>query len=279
MVLSAGLGALTYFQNGWISRYPLAVRPFLDYHFDYRESFRNHRCLLAGTERDFAAECMPAITGAPVMLIWGDSHGAMLYRALSEAAILEGVSVAQFTSSSCPPILNFDKKDRPYCRQINDDIFKKITELKPKIVVLAHDWPQSVPEKSLEKFPDTIRKLRGAGVRQIVVVGPVPHWGKNLSTYVVRYMLSKDTPLVPDRLVMPAVQGDSIRAIDRDLLSLSKSESVSYVQSFGIFCQRESCLVKLDGNGGGDLTTFDDAHLTHIAAYFFVANSKKIFFP
>jgi len=279
MVLSAALGALTYFQHGWISRYPQAVRPFLDYHFDYRESFRNHRCLLAGTERDFASECTPAITGAPVMLIWGDSHGAMLYRALSEAAISEGVSVAQFTSSSCPPILNFDKKDRPLCRQINDDIFKKISELKPKIVVLAHDWPQSVPENSLEKFPDTFRKLRAAGVRQIIVVGPVPHWGKNLPAEVVRYMQSKDTPLVPERLVMPAMQGDSVRAIDRDLLSLSKSESVSYVQSLEVFCENESCLVKLDGNGGGDLTAFDDAHLTQIAAYFLVAKNKKLFFP
>jgi hypothetical protein len=92
-------------------------------------------------------------------------------------------------------------------------------------------------------------------------------------------MQSKDAPLVPDRLVMPAMQGDSVRAIDRDLLSLSKSESVSYVQSLGSFCENESCLVKLDGNGGGDLTAFDDAHLTQIAAYFLVEKSKKIFFP
>ena len=41
---------------------------------------------------------------------------------------------------------------------------------------MAHDWPQSVGEGSLNKLPATVAKLRALGVQRIVLVGPVPHW-------------------------------------------------------------------------------------------------------
>ena len=83
--------------------------------------------------------------------------------------------MAQYTSSSCPPILNFEKANRPLCKSINDAILKKIVDLKPDTIVMAHDWPQSVGEGSLNKLPATVAKLRALGVQRIVLVGPVPH--------------------------------------------------------------------------------------------------------
>ena len=275
MALIGSLGALTYFQNGWSSRYPQAVRPFLDYQFDYRESFRNHRCLLAGTEQDFAAECAQVNAGVPMMLIWGDSHGAMLYRALSEAAQTEGVSVAQFTSSSCPPILDFDKKDRPLCRGINDGIFKSIVELRPATVVLVHDWPQSVQENSIAKLPQTIQKLHAAGVQRIVLVGPVPHWGKALHLEVVDFMRSHETSPPPERLVPALLK--PIESLDRELNLIARNLKLDYVSAFQTFCDKTGCLATLNSDRTTDLTAFDDAHLTSAAARFLVNKNEKEF--
>lgn len=278
MILLGSLGALTYFQNGWSSRYPQAARTILDYQFDFRESFRNHRCLLSGSEVDFAAECASVKAGVPILMIWGDSHGAMLYRALDSVAPLEGLSVAQFTSSSCPPILDFDKKDRPLCRGINDGIFKRIVELRPATVVLAHDWPQSVLENSLVKLPATIQLLRSAGVQRIVLVGPVPHWGMPLSAKVVRFIQSENTINVPDRIKMPNEFGQQIKEIDNNLKLLSKKYSIHYVASYESFCDLEDCLVTLNKGEIKDLIAFDDAHLKQIGAKFLVEKNKNIFF-
>jgi len=277
MIFLGSLGYLTYFQNGWSSRYPELARPFLEYQFDYRESFRNHRCLLSGAERDFAAECSYFKPGEPMLLIWGDSHGAMLYRALDEAARPEGISVAQFTSSSCPPILDFDKKDRPLCRGINDEIFKRILEMRPATVVLAHDWPQSVLERSLEKLPETIQRLRAVGVDRIVLVGPVPHWGRALSTRILQHLKLPNSK-IPDRIKLPDDLKLQDLEIEKKLSLISKSYSVHYVSPYENFCNLEGCLVTLSKGAIKDVTAFDHAHLTPVAASFFVEGNKQIFF-
>ena len=270
------VAAMTIHGGGWSSRYPEAVRPYLDYTFDYKESFRNHRCLLAGSETEFAAECAGSPQAKLLMLIWGDSHGAMLYRALNEAGPPKGISVAQFTSSSCPPVLDFDKKDRPLCRTINDDIFRKITQLRPATVILAHDWPQSVQEGSLAKLAETVKRLRDADVAKIVLVGPVPHWGKALHAEVVRFMRTTGASVVPERM-RDASAASSI-ALDETLSLLGKSLSLEYVSSYRNFCNREGCLITVGIGDSKDLTAFDNAHLTRMAARFLILENEKSFF-
>ena len=271
------VGGVTIGQGGWSSRYPEAVRPFLDYQFDYKESFRNHRCLLAGSETGFGTECAGSLTGKPLMLIWGDSHGAMLYQALREAGQTKGVSVAQYTSSSCPPVLDFDKKDRPLCRRINDDIFHKIAELRPVTVVLAHDWPQSIPEGSLARLPETVNKLRQAGVQRIVLVGPVPHWGNALHVEVMRLMRTTNSSAIPARMV-DRLTGESVKMLDENLALIARRLSIEYVDSYRMFCNAEGCLATIGAGKSKDLTAFDDSHLTSAAARLLVSENESILF-
>jgi peptidoglycan/LPS O-acetylase OafA/YrhL len=276
LVVLAIVGTITNVQAGWIDRYPEVVRPFLNYKFDYKESFRNDRCLLSGAEQDFAAECAGTRSSAPLMLIWGDSHGAMLYRALRGTADAKGLSVAQYTSSSCPPILDFEKKDRPLCKSINDAVFKQIAVLHPATVVLAHDWPQSVAENSLDKLPQTVTKLRQAGVQRIVLVGPVPHWKQALHSEIVRSMRTKNLGAVPER--MTSDTDISIKILDEKLALLAKSLLIEYVPSYRSFCNVEGCLVTLGTGKSKDLTAFDEAHLTSAAAHYLVSENSGIFF-
>ena len=276
ITMVAILGAVTNFKGGWSGRFPESVRPFLDYSYDYKESFRNHRCLLSGAEQEFAMECSGAKTGEPLMLIWGDSHGAMLYSALSEASEIRGISVAQFTSSSCPPILNFEKKDRPLCQFINSNIFERITVLHPVTVVLAHDWPQSLPENSLEGLAETVKKLRQVGVQRIILVGPAPHWGKPLQAKLVKYMLDNESSVVPSRMFDdPAA---AIQILDAKLRLLTNSLFIEFISTYDSFCNLEGCLTTIVSGQSNDLTAFDDAHLTSAAARYLISKNRDIFF-
>ena len=276
ITMVAILGAVTNFEGGWSGRYPESVRPFLDYAYDYMESFRNHRCLLSGAEQDFATECSGKKASEPLILIWGDSHGAMLFRSLNEVALTKGMSVAQFTSSSCPPIIGFKKKDRPLCELINNSILKKIIELKPTTVVLAHDWPQSTSENSLEGLASTIEILRKASVQRIVLVGPVPHWGKPLHAKVVQYMLDNGTSKPPNRMVDDPYGLTPI--LDAKLADIAKSISIEYVSAYDSFCNLEGCLTTITVGQLDELTAFDNTHLTSAAASLLVFKNINKFF-
>ena len=266
--------------NGLINRYPLNARQFLNFKYgydEYKESFRNGKCLLSGTQQNFSHECSGG-EGLPHMLIWGDSHGAMLYGSLKKGAQENGMIVAQYTSSSCPPILNFRKNNRPLCKSINDDVFSKLLSIRPMTVVLAHDWPQSVHEDALAMLPETVDKLRQAGVEKIIVVGPVAHWIRPLSGVLARHMLAKNSNDVPSRLSMGS--NSIIEGLDYRLAKLSKSLSIDYVSPYLDFCNSDGCLVVMQDSTTGvkQLTAFDDSHLMPYAAEFFVMKNYSVFF-
>lgn len=272
------IGASTIFNKGWSNRYPESVHQFLDYEYDYEADFRNHLCLLSGSEKDFDKECEGTITdaAAPLILVWGDSHGAMLFQSLRQVGGLMNISVAQYTSSSCPPILNFEKANRPLCKSINDAIFKKIEDLTPDIIVLAHDWPQSVGEGSLNKLPATVARLRALGVQRIVLVGPVPHWIGSLPSNIARVMRGEYHSLVPDR--QTKLLDTSIPILNETMRQTAESLSLEYVNSYRNFCNSSGCLVTVEVAGKRDLTSFDHAHLTKAASEFLIdLNIEKIF--
>ena len=272
------IGAITFLNKGWSSRYPEPVHQFLDYEYDYQADFRNNLCLLSGSEKDFDEECEGTITdpAAPLIMVWGDSHGAMLFQSLRQAGRLRNISVAQYTSSSCPPILNFEKANRPLCKSINDAILKKIVDLKPDTIVMAHDWPQSVGEGSLNKLPATVAKLRALGVQRIVLVGPVPHWIGSLPSNIARVMRGEYHSSVPDR--QTKLLDTSIPLLNEIMLQTAESLSLEYVNSYRNFCNSSGCLVTVEVAGKRDLTSFDHAHLTKAASEFLInLNVKKIF--
>jgi len=275
----AMLGIIVDVRHGGIDRFPEQLRPFLDYSFDYKTFFRSDRCLLSGDEQAFAEECSGGLRNGsttPLILIWGDSHGAMLYHALSEVAQPQGIGVAQYTSSSCPPILGFEKIDRPLCRRINDLVFGKVVELHPATVVLAHDWLQSLDEDALRMLPETVAALRRSGVQRIILVGPVPHWKSPLHTEMFRVMRRTNSVSVPERMHYGLF--DSVEGLDSSLASTARKLMVNYVSPYRCFCNTDGCLVTIGSENSKDLTAFDEAHLTATAARFFISNNLDSIF-
>lgn len=260
------VGLATNLFGGWSGRYPAAIRPFLDYKFDYKESFRNDRCLLSGAEREFADECAgrePGV-GKPLMLIWGDSHGAMLYRALSEIAEKKKMSVAQYTSSSCPPVLGFEKANRPLCKSLNALIWVQIIKLRPSTVILAHDWASSVPEGSLRLLPATVLKLQQAGVTRLIIVGPVPRWQRELHVELAKLMKGAGTNEIPERMRFGLVP--STEALDDEMRTLAENLAAEYISPYKFFCNPSGCTTYVQLNNVRELSAFDDSHLMPIAA-------------
>lgn len=279
LTIVAGIGYWTNI-DGLNNRYPLNARQFLNFKYgyeDYKENFRNDKCLLSGAQQKFSDECSGEGL-LPRMLIWGDSHGAMLYGALNKGARENGMVVSQYTSSSCPPILDFRKNNRPLCKSINDDVFNKLQLSLPSTVVLAHDWPQSVQEDSLKMLPETVGKLRQAGVKKIIIVGPVPNWGRPLPSVLARHMLATNSSDVPSRLYVGV--NSTTEALDDRLAKLSKSLSIDYVSPYLDFCNSDGCLAVIPDRTTGlkQLTAFDDTHLMPYAAEFFVAKNYSVFF-
>lgn len=272
------VGCMTVISGGWSVRYPEEVRKLLDYNDNYAEKFRNGRCLLSGNEQDFAAECTGVardFPNQPLLLIWGDSHGAMLYEAINQVAQSKGTSVAQFTSSSCPPFLNFDKAKRPLCRHLNDVIFQQIQQLRPETVILAHDWPQSVGENSLAKLPETVSRLRGIGVGRVILVGPPPHWNPTLPTEFIRYVRNMTSSEFPERMTNT---NESVQKLDATLAIMAKSLLIDYIPSYATFCNSDGCLVTVSSSINREFTAFDEAHLTTAGAKYLIAKNASVLF-
>jgi len=275
--LFGALGAYIYVNGGYVKRYPEDVRSFLLYHYDYKSDFRNDKCLLNENQHVFSEECVEKknlAAGLPLIFIWGDSHGAHLYRAIESLHENAKFSLAQFTSSSCPPVLNFEKRDRPNCAPNNRFIAEKIENLRPRTVILAHDWPQSLDENSLGKIPETVRFLKNNGVENIILVGPVPHWNSSLVVSMHAYIEQTSQTKIPERSTFGLDQ--SIRGLDSRMEKMAADAGIVYLSPYKAFCDKDGCLTTMSGNPSVP-TTFDNAHLTTAASTWFVRKYKDVF--
>lgn len=83
---------------------------------------------------------------------------------------------------------------------------------------------------------------------------------------------------IPDRIKLPDDLRLQVLEIEKKLSLISKSYSVHYVSPYENFLNLEGCLVTLSKGAIKDVTAFDHAHLTPVAASFFVEGNKQIFF-
>lgn len=73
----------------------------------YRESYREGPCFVMHQQpvHVYSAECVdPPANPGPLVVLWGDSHGAHLYPGLHAAQERQPFRVAQFTGAECPPV-------------------------------------------------------------------------------------------------------------------------------------------------------------------------------
>ena len=253
------LGMAAIATSGFSGREPDHLKRFMLTEGGTTVHWRSGSCFLSPTQS--ADEFESACSGGgrrPLIFLWGDSHGAALYPGLQSVSDSNHITVAQYTTAGCPPLLGYTNPRRAGCREINAFVARKVRELRPQIVVLHSMW--NVGEEDLDRgLRATIQEIRKMGEGKIVLVGPVPTWkGNGLSANVLDYYYGEGAfALLPARTKYRLIETDADGVTRR----LSRRLDIPYFSPWDVMCNKEGCLARV-GKEGADLTAFDNGHLT-----------------
>ncbi len=262
MVLLAGAAGAVQWADGLPQRYPAAVRHLVDYRFDHDSAYRSRLCFIDRIEDveralHFSDACIdPPTPGRPqpLVVLWGDSTGAHLYPGLKALQASRPFRLAQFTASSCPPVVGY--KPNALCAQVNAATAQRIATLGADTVLLSGlGW---TPEVESE-LAHTVALLRQAGVRRIVLVGSPPHWMDAPPRLLYRAWAAH-----PDRGI-PTAMADGLLgdnpALDQVWSALAGRLGVAYASSYQALCDARGCQVR-DGDAPQQVLGWDTFHLT-----------------
>lgn len=263
-MISLGVSGLAiYHWKGVASRMPDVLRMATETKNteDFRRrEWRMHKCLLDVGEVKYAPECTDAAR-RPLLVLWGDSYAGSLSPGLRhlQSDIVFGFD--QITMVQCPPVLNFDVHGNPGCRRNNDDVLNQISALKPDIVLLFSAWHPIAYGDFYPNLRETVKRLREIGVERIVIMGTLPGWAGGLpKAYVDYYRMSGLRGMLPERSPFRLETWNVYQErFHREAQQIAGTE---YISAWDAFCTSAGCLTRV----GGQLTTFDDAHLTPAGA-------------
>ena len=220
--------------------------------------WRVHECLLdLSHETSFGDGCVDR-GRRPLILVWGDSTAGALLPGLRKAQETRDFGIAQFTSSSCIPVLNTDVAGTPNCRAINDKVLALAAEIKPDIVLLHSTW-----DRYLDGVTETAATLKKKTNARVVVLGSVPWWKRGLPNEVLRYFMLHHR-LIPER--SGRAEADRSGAILREKLA---SSGAQFISVWDALCNADGCLARI-GDKASDLSASDQVHLTEKGSVFLI---------
>lgn len=272
MLGAVGFGVFTYGSAGARFRFPSDVQRVLaNEGLGFRSDYRiNEKCWLAREEPfdGFAVSCFVPGTETTKrrILLWGDSYAGRLYPGLDKV-LGASSAISQMTRDSCPPVLDVQY---PTCIRSNAYVLQTIRRSPPDTVILAASWmPPEInvqDEQNVPKLVETLKQIKAAGVRRIVVFGPPPHWIHSFPRVVFQYWHEHHE--IPSRMKTGFRQATKVA--DAALRSLIPSSLAEYVSLVDRFCDANGCLVFAPGETR-ILTTSDIGHLTPPAAAYAVS--------
>lgn len=132
----------------------------------------------AGDIKPYGENCVFGPPGvAADVVVWGDSHGAAMARALGEAVSLDGHALRQVTLASCPPAMGLVISSRPNCVAQNKASLAAILADANVHTVILGTYYQPIVMSQLPAFEtaftETVRALREGG-KQVIIMMPVP---------------------------------------------------------------------------------------------------------
>ncbi len=205
------------------------------------------------------------------IVIWGDSHAGHLVPGFIRV-FGDGYNVMQRTGGRCPAIGN---PRNPSCLRKTEIILADIIREKPEMVVLAAAWLgyKDMVGQSLEKV---VGQLRDAGIKDIVLIGPVPYWKASLPKIMVRTWL--ETHQFPDAADNLRVSGTF--KMDERMSEISQGLAVRYVSPVRLLCDgSHRCLTMVSAGVPETVFAFDNAHLTNFGSEYLVSKMKNELVP
>lgn len=271
MSLVVAIAGVIFKSNGFPSRYPPIIQRATEYDLEgYRTALRNGICFIefGHDAKQYAPECVDK-GEQPLWVLWGDSGAAALYSGLRGLAERSAAfRIAQFTSSSCPPMLGYQGKGK-VCESNNQWTIEMIRELVPDTVILAGIWE----DYELTQLAATIAQIKQAGARRVVVMGPAPAWKDTPSRIVFNLWSSDPLHRVPSERLDYAQYGMGQGAVDekgigtrtevveRNLQTLAEKAGASYISIAQKMCNEKGCLMR-ESATSGDAFYLDIVHLT-----------------
>jgi peptidoglycan/LPS O-acetylase OafA/YrhL len=257
MVLIAVFGGIVVEGRGFDFRLPPEIRDMANMPTQL-SGWRLQKCFLEISQTSFADSCVDH-DRRPLVFVWGDSTAAALTPGLRKAQQTHTFGVAQFTSSSCKPVLNIDVRGAPNCRATNDKILSLAQDIKPDIVLLHGYW-----EDHFEGLTDTVIALRKHLHARIIVLGSVPTWKLELPSEVLRYFMLHHR-LIPERSSRDVSSNEDQAAIRAKLLPLG----VEFISAWDAMCNGDGCLTRT-GETARDISASDRSHLTEKGSEFLI---------
>ena len=267
MIALGGIGLAADRTNGLPVRIPTSIRPFMLTGGESSQYWRLGKCLMLPEQSaaDFADECA-GNGGRPLILIWGDSYAASLYPGVKHFADEKGFNVAEFTASSCAPLIGYVNPDRRFCKPINDDVLRRIERLRPDVVIFYSTWSYGEPDLrgGLERTIPLLKPL----TKKIVLLGPAATWtGQGLSANVLDYYFESGTfGVLPERTWYRS-NDNWTRAVESILEPEAAKMGIEYISMRKIMCNDNGCLARI-GPNGSELTAYDPGHFTHAGSIF-----------
>jgi peptidoglycan/LPS O-acetylase OafA/YrhL len=258
MATVAFAGVVVYQGRGFDFRLPPEIRAMAEVPVQTSQ-WRVHRCMIdLSRETAYADECVER-DRRPLLLLWGDSTAGALMPGLLEAQAARQFGIAQFTASSCVPILDVDIAVTPNCRANNERVLALTRQLRPEIILLHGTW-----EKNLDQVGATVATLKREIQARIIVLGPGVLWKRGLPNEVLRYYMLHHE-LIPARSTDAVVA----RSLERGLREVVMRDGGEFVSAADVLCNGEGCLTRLGGEAR-DITASDQVHLTEKASAFLV---------
>ncbi len=263
--------------DGGSWRYPMQMRPLTA--FDYQRerertetAYRADSCFL-GKHQTFAELAVgcghPPRGRGPLLALWGDSHAASLYPGLSALQQRRGdFRIAQFTASSCPPLLGQAFRHSPNCQAFNEATYARLVELKPELVVLMGNWPyyENSGELNLTGLRSAVTRLAAAGVRRVIVMGCLPEW--TIAQPKVSLRLWKDTRTTVART--SRYLNPSLPRIDAAVEHSIVGSGAVFVSPLRALCDAQGCRLSVAGDPSVPIA-WDVAHLTVPGSEYLIA--------
>lgn len=269
MTVVGVLGFATYRERGFPNRFPPFIRAMENITYDYGKDWRAGTYFLDPTQNEtaFKSDTGDFRKDRPTLYLWGDSHAASLYCGYKKYYGGD-YNIVQRTATATPPLLGEDIDTLPNAQRINQYVFDSIRREKPDTVVLAANW-------GAHKWQDlavTITALRGAGIRHIVVVGPLPQWVGSLPQQLLNSYARNRFGSLPFRLKSGASEGPA--QVDALIGPFCRRLGVAYVSPCGILGNQDGFLVRL-GDTVDTLVSFDSSHLTRAGSEYLVSHFPK----
>jgi hypothetical protein len=274
------ISSTIFFTNGFISPLrdislsdkALFIEKYNVKHQNLRDAYwlkcNAYDALLQRNVTDIDKSCIDN-SGNRGVFLWGDSHAEALSYGL-RTLLPKGVVFSQVTSAGCKPNTteSIQRGDlKVACDKSNQFALEKIAELKPYIVIIAQ-----ASQHELVDWEALSTKLKGLGVKHVILGGPLPQWLPSLPVVVAKRHWNEEKRISDSGL------DRSIVTTNQVLRTKMSNGSLIFVNVFDELCSLKSnkyyCLVRIGSDD--DLIAVDYGHLSMEGSEYVV---KKLYYP